>query len=84
MWVSFIGTTPGEAGFPSYSNIKKSSDIMVKKIRVLDELSDPFIYSFELQCDLARLNLLQKTCWVDFTLGSPDWTVRLNVYIEHV
>ena len=29
-------------------------------------------------CDLAKQHLLQKTCWVDFTLGSPDWTVRVN------
>ena len=60
MWVSFIGTTPGEAGFPSYSNIKKSSDIMVKKIRVLDELSDPFIYSFELHCVLPGYTFVAK------------------------
>ena len=24
--------------------------------------------------DLARLHLFHKTCWVDSTLGSPDWT----------
>ena len=29
--------------------------------------------------DLARLHFLHKTCWVDFTLGSPDLTERLNV-----
>ena len=28
-------------------------------------------------CDLARLRLLQKTHLVDFTLGSPDWTVHV-------
>ena len=30
------------------------------------------------------LNLLHKTCWGDFTLGSPDWTVRLNAITVHV
>ena len=24
--------------------------------------------------DLAKLHLFHKTCWVDSTLGSPDWT----------
>ena len=34
---------------------------------------DRYIYL----CDHDRLHLLQKTCWVYFTLGtSPDWTVR--------
>ena len=28
----------------------------------------------------ASLYLLHKTCWVDSTLGSPDWTVGLNAY----
>ena len=37
-----------------------------------------------IHCDLARLYFLHKTCWVDSTLGSPDWTVRLNACTVHV
>ena len=33
--------------------------------------------------NLARLHLMHKTCWIDSTLGSPDWTVRLNAYTVH-
>ena len=42
-----------------------------------------FILIKTVDCDLARLHLLHKTCWVDSTLGSPDWTVRLNAYTVH-
>ena len=28
--------------------------------------------------------LLHKTCWVDSTLGSPNWTVRLKACTVHV
>ena len=35
-------------------------------------------------CDLARLHLWHKTCGVDFTPGSLDWTVRLNAFTVHV
>ena len=36
---------------------------------------DRYIYL----CDLDRLHLIQKTCWVYSTLGtSPELTVRLN------
>jgi len=34
------------------------------------------------QCDLARLYLFNKTCWVD--LSSQDWSVQVNVYTVHV
>ena len=34
-------------------------------------------------CDLARLHLLHTTCWVDPTMGSPDWMVRLNANTLH-
>ena len=37
----------------------------------------------DVYCDLARLHLLHKPCWVDFALGSPDWTVLLNAYTVH-
>ena len=33
--------------------------------------------------DLYRLHLLRETRWDDFTLGSHDWTVRLNTYTVH-
>ena len=36
--------------------------------------------NFSLKPYTARLQLMHKTCWVDFTLGSPDWMVRLNAY----
>ena len=35
-------------------------------------------------CALARLHLLHKTCRVDLTPGSADWTVRLNIYTVNV
>ena len=28
--------------------------------------------------------LLHKTCWVGTTLGSPDWTVRVNACTVHI
>ena len=31
----------------------------------------------------ARLHLLHKTSWVEFTLGSPDWTVQLDYATVH-
>ena len=33
---------------------------------------------------LPRLHFLNKTYRVDFTLGSPDWTVQQDVCTEHV
>ena len=36
------------------------------------------VVAVKFTADLARLHLWHKTCWVDSTLGSPDWTVRLN------
>ena len=38
------------------------------------------LYETEKNYDLARLRLLHKSCWVDFPLDNPDWTVRLNAY----
>ena len=35
-------------------------------------------------CDLARLHLLHKTCWVDSTVGRSDWTVRVNAFTVHL
>ena len=36
--------------------------------------------NFSLKPYTGRLQLMHKTCWVDFTLGIPDWMVRLNAY----
>ena len=30
--------------------------------------------------DLSSLHLLHKTCWVELSLGSLDWSVRVNAY----
>ena len=37
------------------------------------------VVAVKFTADLARLHLWHKTCWVNSTLGSPDWTVRVNV-----
>ena len=36
------------------------------------------VVAVKFTADLARLHLWHKTCWVNSTLGSPDWTVRVN------
>ena len=41
-------------------------------------------FAYKSHCDLARLHSLHKTFYVDFTLGSPDWTVQLNAYTVNV
>ena len=35
------------------------------------------VVAVKFTADLARLHLWHKTCWVNSTLGSPDWTVHL-------
>ena len=42
------------------------------------------LYETEKNYDLARLRLLHKSCWVDFPLDNPDWTVLCIVYTVHV
>ena len=40
-------------------------------------------YSFCLPL-MLWVHLLHKTCWVNSSLGSPDWTVRPNAFTVHV
>ena len=36
-----------------------------------------------IHCDLARLHLLHKACWVDCSQGIPDWTVHVVPARDH-
>ena len=48
-----------------------------------EKIQNPEDPEIQIHCDLTRLHLLHKTCWVDFTVGSPDGTVRVNAYTVH-
>ena len=42
------------------------------------------IFNHDINCDLAKLHLMQKTLRVESLLGSPDGTVRVNTYTVHI
>ena len=60
------------------------SDKYLLKWKLTWNSVDSSLTDSKAHCDLPRLHLLHETCWVDSTLGSPDWTVRLNAYTLHV
>ena len=60
-----------------FTKLKEVMKYVCKKYFLFDFLFNIYILH---SVDLTRLHWLHKSCWVDFTLNSPDWTVRINTY----
>lgn len=84
LWVKYLNS--------SFTAYYVSNFMLNRKMLKVGETTDRILLFSKLSqetnhhhhCDIARLLFFGKTCWVDTTLGSPNWTVSTECYTVHV